>query len=388
MHMPLLLASAVLASSLFAQDAELVVNNTRTVRSTLQHPGTGNYYPYSPTVPPGYDSATPPGVAAGTRLWTHTPKLRAQQGHQGANYFTVTGILQSVRVGAAVATFPAPNHYQMKMGIAPSQPGQGPHHRTHAPSGADLLVVADAPVAIPNGPVFDISTTLATPVAIPDVDLLLFAEYRGGEYRDDPQGGQTMACDYYGGYGPGGLVYCGYTTGSNPRTVGLSSGSLFRPKLGFLVQEPILTATGYHSNSYISPPLASEFHRGLGACWADWATSTQGSLWFDVRAGNTYGSTGSAVVFLNGSVNWFAGKVPTPWGGLLLDPTDPFLTLFVGNVLTLSAGGVYNQGEANRVAIPTLGPTARGQFVKAQALVFNAGFANMALTSATTILIQ
>ena len=48
-----------------------------------------------------------------------------------------------------------------------------------------------------------------------------------------------------GGYGPGGLVYCGYTTGSNPRTVGLSSGSLFRPKLGFLVQEPILTATGY-----------------------------------------------------------------------------------------------------------------------------------------------
>ncbi|MCC6672394.1 MAG: hypothetical protein IT458_15125 [Planctomycetes bacterium] len=380
-----LVAFASLAAALSAQDPELAVNNFFRVRSTGQHPGTGNYYPYSPTTPPGYASATPPGVAAGTRLWTYTPKFRYQAGQLGPNFLTISGITQSIYVGPAVASFPAPNHYQFKCGIAPTVPGTGAYQRQHAPTGADLFSVADAPTVIPNGPIWEISTTLATPVPMQDVELCFFLEYRGGEYWDDPLGGQTAGCDYQGGKGPGALAYCGYTTGSNPRTVVYSGEPDYRPKMGLLVKEPVLTATGYHANRYYTPRLTGEYYRGIAACAADYSTSTQGSLWFDVRAGGQFGSTGTAVVFANNG--WFQGALPTPWGSLFLSPVDPYFDLFVGIPLTLSAGGTYS-GESQAIAVPALGASARGNVLKVQAIVFNQGFTNLTLTGAAAILVE
>ena len=72
----LTLALLMTSAGLLAQqvDPELAVNNFFRVRSNSKHPTTGNYYPYSPTVPPAYLSS--PGVTAGTRGWTYTPKLR------------------------------------------------------------------------------------------------------------------------------------------------------------------------------------------------------------------------------------------------------------------------------------------------------------------------
>ncbi|MCC6672390.1 MAG: hypothetical protein IT458_15105 [Planctomycetes bacterium] len=363
---------------------ELSVNNFFRVVSTAKHPITNNPYPYSPTTPPGYAAA--PGVAAGTRAWSYTPKLRSQAGAYGANYLTVVGMTQAVFTGPAVQSFPAPNHYQFRTGIAASQTGQGPYHRTHATTGPDLLNVADQPLVISTWAILEHTFNLTTPVALPDLELVLFVEYRGGEWQDDTMGGQTIASDWYGGRGPGNLVYHGYTTGNNPRTVLLSGDQNFRPKIGLLVNEPVFTLTGDHANAYYTPRLANENYRGNTACYADWATATNGNLFFDVRAGNNWGSTGTAVVFINMGRLWFPGSLWTPFGNFLLDPTFPGLDLFVANTLPLSAGGTYSGANA-QISVPALGVAARGEILKAQAVVFNAGFTSIALTTSSSVLV-
>lgn len=386
----LTLALLMTSAGLLAQqvDPELAVNNFFRVRSNSKHPTTGNYYPYSPTVPPAY--LTSPGVAAGTRGWTYTPKLRSQMGAYGNNFYTVTGVAQSIWVGSAVTTFPAPNHYQFRCGVAPAAPvtGGGPYQMQHAATGADLFSIADAPAVIPNGPIWEITTSIATPIPVPASELCIYLEYRGGEYQDDPNGGQTMGCDYQGGRGPGGQTYCGFTVGTNPRTVTLNVGGyLYRPKCGFLIQEPVLTATGHHANLNYQPLLQGEYYRSIGACAAAWSTAVNGDLWFDVRAGSNYGSTGTAIVFLNLGPAWFPGALPTPWGRLQLDPTDPSFAAMAGIPLVLTNNGTY-AGEPNAIVVPTLGASAKGQFLKTQAIVFNAGFTNPALTNSSSILIE
>jgi hypothetical protein len=386
MRTTLPLATLLALVPIQAQDAELDFTNTNTVRSTTPHPTTGVFYPFSPTVPPGYLAS--PGVQAGTRLWHTTPKLRGQAGSQGTHYVTVTGFRQLSRVGAAVATFPAPNHYQMRCGMGPARAATAPYQFDHDPNGADIFSIADAPVVVTNGPLFSVDVRLTTPIVVPEVNWCFYVEYRGGEWQDDPQGGQTIACDYYGGYAPGGLPSNGSTVGAPPRTVAWSGGPQFRPTIMFYVQEAVMTATGTHSNNYFSPPLATVQHRGIGACRAPWHSVLTGDLFFDVRAGSGYGSFGSAVVFLNFSPNWFPVRLPVLGiGNLMLDPSDPAFAVLSGIVMPLGAQGNFNGVQAP-IAVPPLGAAALGTILKSQGLVFNGAFLQPQLTTTSSILVQ
>ncbi|MCC6672389.1 MAG: hypothetical protein IT458_15100 [Planctomycetes bacterium] len=384
-----LLAGLAFASALTAQGnptvPELSVNNTFRVISSTKHPITNNPYPAASTLPPGYTAA--PGVAAGTRAWSYTPKLRAQAGANPPNYLTVVGMTQAVFTGSAVQSFPAPNHYQFRTGIGVTQPGQNSYHRTHATTGQDLLNVADQPLVISTWAIVEHSFNLTTPVPLPDLELLLFVEYRGGEWRDDPNGGQTVASDWRGGRGPGGWPYHGWAVGSNPRTITLGGDWNYRPKIGLLVNELVLTATGDHANAYEVPRLANETYRGNTACISDWSRASNGNLFFDVRAGNNWGSTGIAVVFINMGRSWFAGSLPTPFGNLLLDPTFPALDVLASITMPLSAGGTFSGANA-QIPVPPLGFAARGEILKCQGLVFNAGFTSVTLTTASSILVE
>ena len=382
-------AFAALAATSFsaAQDPQIYFCNSNTVRSTAAHATTGQYYPYGPTCPPAY-TATGPGVTAGTRLWQYTPKFRCQAGTYGPGYVTLTGFWQTVRVGAAVATLPAVNHYQMRVGIAPVDPvsGGSTYQKQHTATAADLFSMADAPAVVNTRPRFEISTTLGTPVVMPDLEWCFYLEFRGGEQQDDANNCQMVAADYYGGRGPSAGAFCGYTTGPvSGRTVAFTATD-FRPRVGPIIAEAVLTTTGNHANSYLASGSAAEEYRGLQASYANWSTATNGTLFFDIRAGNNYGSNGNALVFLNMGTSWFGGAIPTPWGNLKLNPLDPGFDALTSFVLTLTAGGIHN-GAGSPIVVPTLGASAVGQMLKTQAIVFNAGFTSPVLTTTSSILV-
>ncbi len=369
---------------------ELAVNNSYRVISGTTHPVTGNNQPA--VTPPGY--AGPPGVVPGTRCWTYTPPVRAQAGAIGLHYLTIEGITQAIFSGPAVTTYPAPNHYAFKTGIAPATPSTYKGTMLHATTGNDIFSVAEAPLVITQSEIHEYSATLATPLVLQaTTELLLFAEYKGGEYLNDPNGGQTLACDWQGGYGPYRSLYAGWTIGNNPRTlVQWSSGVVaYRPKIGLLVTEPVLTATGVHAGGWSTTPLAGEEYRGVSAAWAYWTathpTRLPPNLFFNVRAGTNYGSTGVAVVLLNVGKTFFPGKVPFGgFGNLLLDPTNPALGLVAAMPLVLQANGIYS-GDQNPITLAPLGNAAKDTILKAQAIVANTPFSNPQFTTASGIVV-
>jgi hypothetical protein len=267
---------------------------------------------------------------------------------------------------------------------------------THALTGADLINVADQslsidPRALPNG-MYRHSFSLATPIPLPlpAVELVLFLEFRGGEWQDDPNGGQTYGVDWRGNVGPGGLAYAGWVDASTPRVATAYPNPspfpsrIHRPCVGLLVEEPVLTITGDHANDYYTPRHPIETYTGLSAHMAPWASDPRANLFFDVRAGGSYGAGGNAVVFLNVGPTFWSGRLPIGGlGWLLLDPTDPALGLLTAIPFPLDSRGIHN-GQATPFRLGALGPSAVGLYVKAQGVVFNPGFANAKLTTAAS----
>ena len=370
---------------------ELSSNNFFRAVSGAKHPTTNNPYPVGGQQPPGY--AASPGVAAKSRIWTHTPKERIQAGtgisavYQG-RYFTAIGMTQAVQPGAAVTTYPAPNHYAHKTGIAAATASTAPSY-AHATSGADLFSIADAAINVNAWNIQEISTVLTTPVPFQNrPELLLFAEYRGGEWQDDPNGGQCLAVDWQGGNGFSLLQYSGYTTGTGPFQVGPLSYQLYRPKIALLIEEATLTITGDHANNHYTPRLTGEQYRGLTGGRCDYATALNANLFFDIRAGANYSSSGAGVVLLNMGPSLFPGTIQIGgYGNLVLNPADPALDAMTGTVFTLLAGGNYN-GEQTPILIPALGAAALGQWIKAQGIVFNGGLTNLQLTTASAMKVE
>jgi hypothetical protein len=387
-HIRLAVGALVLGASLPAQGArvssELSVNNSFRVVSSGKHTTTQRNYPLPSVQPIAY--AASPGVAAGTRSWTYTTELRVKGGSQPGSYLTITGFTQAVHCGAAVQTFPAPNHYQFRTGIGPAAPGTLPQ-KVHATTGNDVIHIADQSTAILQGGISELSFSLATPIVLAQpTDMLLFVEFRGGEWRDDVNGGQTHGCDYYGAFNtPSSLAFSGFADNANPRAITLSSNKVFRPKIGLIVREPVCVITGDHANGYYSPRLANELYRGLAAAYADYATTT-GTLIFDLSGGNAYGSGGSAVVFLNIGADYPGSIALPPFGNLLLNPGNAFFGVFAGTPFGLGMQGEYTN-EASSIVVPALGNTALGQIATAQALFFNPGFTNAVLSTKSGLVI-
>lgn len=370
------------------QDPDYAVSNNYRVVSGATHPVTGRRYPVPDLEPPGYSAA--PGIAAGTRSWAYTPPLRAQAASQGTVEYTVTGFTQAIFAGAANNNSPVTNHYQFATGIGPARATSTPPLMEHDPAAADVLYVASGSVAIPpNTTIYEHSFKLTTPVPIAaGTPMLLFVEFKGGEWRDDTNGGQMHGNDYYGGLGPNSLTFHGHTVGSRPnRTVTLSRNRFHRVKIGLLIQEPVLAATGDHGNFYPVPRLSNERYRGLSACWADYQFNPNSTFFFDVSAGSAYGVGGAAVPLLNVSKTNFPGSLPIPGlGNLLLSIADPNFAAFAGLVMPLDQNGDYT-GEQTPLVVGALGPGASGFIVKAQAIVFTVS-GNYKLTTASGIYIR
>jgi hypothetical protein len=384
-------ALLLLGATLYAQGArissELSVNSSFRVVSTALHTVTQRNYPWPPVQPAAYAAA--PGVAAGTRSWTYTTPVRATGGSQPGRWMLVRGFTQAIHCGAAVQTFPAPNHYQFRTGIAPAAAGTGAQ-KVHG-NGTDIVNIADQATAITQGGITEISFNLATPIPLVQaVDLMFFVEFRGGEWRDDVNGGQTTGVDWRGAwFTPSGLAFSGFADNANPRTITLvdSTNKVYRPKVGLILDEPVFVLTGDHGNGYYAPRLANELYRGLSAAYADWSTATNGTLFFDLGGGTVYGSGGQAVVFLNVGPN-FAGSIPIPpFGNLLLNPGDPAFPVFAGTPYGLGPQGEYT-GEATPIPVPALGPPAVGLFATGQALFFNPGVTQARLSTKSGALIN
>src|SRR5262249_48007645 len=153
------------------------------------------------------------------------------------------------------------------------------------------------------------------------------------------------------------------------------------PKIGLLIKEPVFTATGHHANQYYQPPLVGEYYRSMAACLAPWSTNTMSDVFFDVRAGSKYGSTGAAVVFLNLSTTWWPLSFPGDvFGSLLLNPTDPLLASLSSVAMPLLANGEFF-GETSAIKLTPFGASAVGTILKTQGVVFNSGLTNIELTN-------
>jgi hypothetical protein len=377
------------AAALAQQDAELFVNNSFRVVSTSKNTVTQRAYPYGGVEAPGYNAQ--PGVAAGTRAWTYTPPLRVQTGSQGSvNEYVVTGFSQAIYVGAANNNQPVTNHYQFATGIGPSRATTTPPLKLHDPAAPDVIHVGSGAVVIPpQTTIHEHNFKLTTPIPVRlGTDLLLFLEFRGGEWRDDPNGGQMHGNGYYDGLGPANLNYQGHTTGAPPnRTIVQNADLRFRTKIGLLIQEPVLTVTGDHANFYYTPRLVNERFRGLGATAADYSTTAISTIFFDVSAGSAFGNGGVAVPFLNVSPVFFPGSLPLPGlGNLLLNLGDPNLGFFAGLVMGLDGTGSFS-GAPNPIPVGNLGPSTKGLYIKSQAVVFD-GAAKYLLTTASGMQIR
>ncbi len=395
--LPVVLSPALIAQVQGYQGPipELGVNNTFRVVSTGTNPVTGANYPAAGTTPPGFVAA--PGVPAGTRAWTHTPQLRAQAGATVGHYITIQGMTQAIFAGSAVTTFPAPNHYQFRCGIAPTQDPGLPYMLEHATTGADIFSIADASLAVNANGIVEHFVTVTTPVQLAaQTEWLFYVEYRGGEWRDDPNGGQTIAADWQGIPGPARQRFAGWALGSNPRTLQQWGTQSYRPKIGLLVDEPVFTMTGNYANAFENPPLAGEEGRGVSAARAYFSGSgvappVQPNMFFNIRAGQNYGSTGVGVVFLNVGTSWFPASIPIgSFGNLLLNPADPALGVISFLPLVLQANGIY-QGDSmpsQQFNVPALGRSSRNMIIKAQGIVFNSGFANAQFTTASGLIIE
>ena len=353
---------------------DLSINSSYRVVSTAKHTGTNRNLPWPPVQPPGYASS--PGVVAGTRSWQYVPPPRVTGGSQPGPWMTVIGMSQAIHVGPAVTTFPAPNHYQFETGIAPTVPTASPPQKTHAPTGNDILNVATASIALTTPDINEHVFNLTTPIPLPTaVDLCMFVVFRGGEWQDDPMGGQTTGCDWRGGwFTPNGLPYSGFATASQPRTISFTGDKPYLPKIGLQIAQPVFCITGDHGNGYYNTPtrLVNELYRGISAAFPDYSAAAAGTLFFDVSAGPNYANGGSAVVLLNVGSD-FAGSIPVPpFGNLLLNPSDPAFGLMSSIILGLGPFGDYT-GEATPFPIPALGAGAVGTFITGQALVFNPG---------------
>lgn len=363
---------------------EWAVNNDRLVAVGF---GIGGIQPASTAVPPGYYGDT--GVVAGTRGWTFTPKLHRKGGASTTgNYLNLRGFVQTIFVGPSVTAFPTMTEtYQFEGGIAPSEPflpSLGMDF-AHATTGLDIIRVAQAPLSLPSNGIWFLNLTFANPVALPDTELVLFVQYRGGERLNDPLGGQIQAADWEGGYGMPGATMYGFTTGpASGRQVSLASGPRFRGVQSLLVQEPVFTATGFHANRYdavsFTPqiPTVGESYRGLPSAYADWGPSpltsnAVPSLFFDFRAGSNYATTGAGTVLANLGNSMFDHQTVTPFGNILLNPLDPLMFAFSGFLFPMDSFGNYDQGPSSPFVLPRLDPSAVGQIVQFQGVIANIG---------------
>jgi hypothetical protein len=380
------LAPSVMAQRSSAGPA-LEVTNYRGVVSGSKGPS-GSPYPASGTYPISYGMIG--GVIPGTRTWTYTPEQRTQLGHVPGKFITVTGMTQGINLGGSVTQFPSPAHYQFATGIGPVATTTQPHGKEHAPSGPDIVYFPAGAIAPIQSGIARHSFTLTTPVSVPRSDLVLFVEFKGGEYYFDPLNGQTNSSDWQGGNGETGGRYSGFAEGMPPRTISYYTLSLYRAQIGMLIEEPLFTATGFHANQYTTPPMPNEDYVGLAAAWADWRVANpNASLFFHFSAGPKF-ANGSATVLANLSRSGFAAQVPTPFGNLFLSPTDPLLTLFpdAGLALTLDPSGHYLGGPMASIQIPTLGANAAGLVMKMQGVVFDPLTRTVQLTNASSITIR
>lgn len=383
----LLLAVQVTAQ----QDPPNSTNNFFRVVSTATHPVTGRNYPWPPVQPPGYAVST--GVAKGTRSFIYAPKLRTQNAHQPGYEHLITGFTQAIHIGPAHTNVPIINHYQFATGVAPARAAvsQPAPVMEHDPVKPDILFVADQGITIPGtvSQIYEYSFKLTTPVPIPTgTDYLLFVEFRGGEYQDDPNGGQTHAVDWQGGHwgAANAAAFQGHTTGAQgSRVISWSGDRQFRTKIGLLVKDPVLSATGDHANRHYTPRLANELYTGLSACTANYSSNANSTLFFDIQGGSGYGIGGSAVVFMNAAFTNFPGSLALPGlGNLFLNPADPYFAFLAGNVFPLGPNGEYN-GEQTPLPVGALGAATVGVYLKFQAVLFLSGLANAKLSSASVI---
>lgn len=379
-------------------------SNEFDVVSTATHAGTGRNYPANGLQPPGY--VTAPGVPAGWRCWTYVPDERfhaASDPFQQGRWMTITGFTQTIFVGAAVTTFPTTTEtYQMETGIAPAEP-YASYFRHHSNAALpDLVRIPSSTLSVPAAgqAIFDHSFTLTTPIALPlsqQQKLILFATYRGGEWGDDPAGGQSLEGDWKGAWGIPGQIYQGFAAppnASSVRTISPVAGA-YRFKIGLILDEPVFHVGGFHGNRYDAGARQNERFRGTTMLACDWANQTwagtAANMWFDFEGGARYGTgNGTFSALFSFDPMWWQIPIPYGFGNLLLNPGDPLLFGFTGasQLFTLdSQGHWFTQGAA--YAIPQFGPAGLNQWIKMQGVVANldpvAGVTDLALTNAISI---
>lgn len=402
MHAHLSALAAALCATAAAQSpsyCDAKFSNDFDVVSTATSPNTGRNLPVAALIPGGYLTT---GVTPGHRVYTYIPDERYQGGNDPFRRnaaFTVTGFTQTIFVGPEVVNFPTTTEtYQMETGIAPAEQWSSYWRHTSDGTLPDLVTVPSSTLTVPSAAdaIYDHSFTLATPIPItPQPELILYVAYRGGEMQNDPNGGQSLECDWRGALGMPGQQYFGFASvpnASNVRTV-QASFSPYMGKIGLLTDEPVFHMGGYHGNRYDAGARSGERFRGVTIIANDWGNQTwansQATMWFDFEGGLRYAG-GMFTPLFSLDAFWWPAALPFGFGNLLLNPGDPLLFGFpqAGALWTLDPNGTYDLAAGAALTVPPFGPGAIGLWIKTQGLCANVdpvlGFVDIALSNAVS----
>ena len=381
----LVLVSTTLTTFLAAQTPDYNTFKAHNDRSATQgsDPNTGFPRPLIASRAAGYVGAA--GVAAGTRVWMHVPQLRFQGGHVGTDLISITGMTQNIFAGPAVpaSSYPLTGH-TFTTGLGPVASTAATHGFEHAPTGSDIVNFPGAPLVFPTrNTITAVSFTLTTPIAVQNTELVLFMEFAGGESMISTTNGQTIASDWWGRGINAGVNYAGFAEGTPYAIRGYAPVHL--PQIGMMIDEPVFTATGEHGNNYKG--RTNEDLLAIGAIAPDYITPHQrdtagACLFFNVQGGARF-ANGQFVVWTDFGPTSFPLVIPTIFGNLLIDPTNPLLLMVASISFNLDGTGSYDQGPSNPIPVPLLPPAVAGMVLKFQAVLVEPGFAGVALSNAS-----
>jgi hypothetical protein len=380
----LLLSIATLAGASVAQQAAVDRNNGNwVVISGTKHPTTQRAYNWPPVSPAQYVWTSGQTVPAGTLTARWIPSMTNLRREQR----TVSGFLCGLYPSAASSSFPQ-NGYFPAMRVHVPRQTQGQAGQTWAQGAQFQPDMTQQPLHMQAQGTFNftqfgaflVTQTLMTPVTINQTEMVISAEWRGGE-NDSIAGQQSINGDYSAGIHntvptTTFFVAPGPAFTITPYTDGFQGFSMMW--LQYLEDQPVINAQsdwGYRRDPALNPVTGYNAATALSDI-----SGVTGNLGWDCDAGQTHAGEICALLFNVGNV--FPIGVPFLGVTLELNPADPSFGLLapVYNKILDATG----QGDLPMLPLPALGAGAIGLSFGGEFILLNSTFTQVTGSTQST----
>lgn len=369
----LLLSIAMLVGTGVAQQAPVDRNNGNwIVISGTNHPTTGRAYNWPPVSPAQYVWTSGQTVPAGTLTARWIPSMSNMRREARL----VSGFLVGLYPSAASATFPQTGYFPaMRVHVPRQSMGTGPvswaggaqwqPDMTQQP----LHMQAQGTFNFTQFGAFLVTQTLMTPVSINQIEMVISAEWRGGE-NDSIAGQQSFNGDFSAGISTITTTFFvapGPAFTITPYNDG-AQNNFAHMWLQYLEDAPVINPQsdwGYRRDTRLNPVTGYNTATALSDI-----SSVTGNLGWDCDGGQVHAGEIAALLFNIGPV--FPISVPFLGATLEMNPADPTFGLLapIYNKVLDATG----QGDLPMLPMPALGAGSIGLTIGAEFLLLNSTF--------------